>query len=295
MQWHHLKCEDLDEEDWKILSLGKKNIKWYCNNCEGRVNEIVKEDRESDYVDIRRSQREMRKQMEKLMEQMSDMEQKIKDLEKKPIGDELKNTLGLEGENGIKERLRKVEEDTKTKCNAEQVNGIMKHEMTKETDKLKSTLRKTVVEEASKSREKNVIIFRAQESNSNLKDEISKHDKELAEKLIRHCKGEINDNTIEKLVRLGRKEPGKTRPLLIAFKDLESKKDLFRNVSELGKETTPEELKSLALEHDMTIKEREEKKKLVEEAKRLNQENPEYRHIVKGAPWNREIVAYNRN
>ena len=78
MQWHHLKCEDLDEEDWKILSLGKKNIKWYCNNCEGRVNETVKEDRESDYVDIRRSQREMRKQMEKLMEQMSDMEQKLR-------------------------------------------------------------------------------------------------------------------------------------------------------------------------------------------------------------------------
>ena len=82
-----------------------------------------------------------------------------------------------------------------------------------------------------------------------------------------------------------------SRPLLVSFKELDTKKGLFRNLKELGKDGAPEDLKNLSVSHDMTEQERKENRELVDKAKKRDTEDPTHKHIVRGAPWNREIVA----
>ena len=44
----------------------------------------------------------------------------------------------------------------------------------------------------------------------------------------------------------------------------------------------------------MTEQERKENRELVDEAKKKDKADPTHKHIVRGAPWNREIVAIPR-
>ena len=78
------------------------------------------------------------------------------------------------------------------------------------------------------SRQKNVIIFKAKESNTNLIEERTKSDKELISKII----DEMNLDTaeqinIEKAVRLGRRKEN-PRPLVITFLALTAKKRVLK-------------------------------------------------------------------
>jgi len=157
---------------------------------------------------------------------------------------------------------------------------------------LQSTVRKTIAEEVSKARENNIIIYRAVEGTSNLKADNINHDKATVRKLIQHCKGTMDEETtINKIIRLGKKEAGTVRPLLVAFNEIETKKGLFRNLKELGKEAALEDLKNLSVSHDMTEQERKENRELVEKAKEKDKEDPTHKHIVREAPWNRQIVS----
>ena len=136
----------------------------------------------------------------------------------------------------MEEKIEANKKLVETKCNAGDVNGIMKDEINKENREMQSTVRKTIAEEVSKAREKTIIIYRAVEGTSNLKADNIKHDKEIVRKLIEQCKGTMEEEkTIDKIIRLGKKEAGTVRPLLVAFKELYTKKGLFRNLKELGK------------------------------------------------------------
>ncbi len=311
-KWYHIACARVTEEENKIIGKSTNNINWYCVLCADKVEEMIHED----WGQWKKKQEEMLSTIGDLTRQLGDMKDKdianmdkrIKTLEEydiKAIKEKIENgaTAGSQESEETKEKIRNLgieieanKKATATKCNSEEVNGIMKAGLNKENREMQSTVRKTVAEEVSKAREKNIIIYRAEEGTSNLKEENIKHDKAIVRKLIQHCKGTMEEDTaIDKIIRLGRKEEGKIRPLLVAFKELETKKGLFRNLKELGQEATPEELKNLSVSHDMTTQEREENKKLVAEARAKDQENPTLRHIVRGAPWNREIVAIRRS
>ena len=142
-------------------------------------------------------------------------------------------------------------------------------------------------------REKNMVIYRAKESTSNLKNEIMNHDKDILRKLLAQCDTEYEEGTIDKILRLGRKEKDKTRPLLVCFKDLDTKKSLFSKLKNL--QQAPEELRALSISHDYTPEEREENKKLREEAKELEAKDPEHKYVIRGPPWNREIIKVAKN
>ena len=54
-------------------------------------------------------------------------------------------------------------------------------------------------------------------------------------------------------------------------------------------------MKILSIDHDYTPEEREENKRLREEAKELEAKDPELKYIVRGLPWNREIIKVAKN
>ena len=192
----------------------------------------------------------------------------------------------------MEERLKNVEKGVKEKVTSEEVNGILKHQLQQEEGRVKTTVRKTVVEEVSKSREKNIIIYRAKEGDSNLKDANIAHDKGIIQELMEVCTGTYQDDSIEKIIRLGRKDASKTRPLLIQFKELETKKQLFKNLRKL--QQADENIKILSISHDLTPEEREENRALLAEAKEKEANEPDYIFQVRGPPWNRAIIKIKR-
>ena len=314
-EWHHIACEGITEEELYILSSGKKNINWFCNKCTIRVSDLITEEREVDYMGIRQRQREMDNIIRSWEARVKQLEEKVRVLEKEPTADELgipqlkdridqlennsKEDGDADGIRNIQTRLdkleetdsgtmQKIEKDIKSKVTSVEVKKMLEDELQKEEKKVKSTVRRTVVEEASKSREKNIIIYRAKEGSSHLKAENITHDKNLLEKLIQKCGGGYNEDKIEKMIRLGKKEDDKTRPLLIQFKELESKKELFRNLKELRE--AEEDLKRLSISHDLTPEERADDKELLTEAMTKEENEPEFKFRLRGPPWNRYIA-----
>ena len=74
----------------------------------------------------------------------------------------------------------------------------------------------------------------------------------------------------------------------LSFKELDSKKSLFSNLKSL--QQAPDNLKALSISHDFTPEEREENKRLREEAKAKETSDPEHKYVIRGPPWNREII-----
>lgn len=89
------------------------------------------------------------------------------------------------------------------------------------------------------------------------------------------------------MYRLGKKEEGKTRPILVQCKEEETKKELFVNLWKL--KNASDRIANLSIGHDMSKEEREETRRLVTEAKSRAKKNPGYRFKLRGPPWKRVI------
>ena len=118
------------------------------------------------------------------------------------------------------------------------------------------------------SRKLNIIIYNAPESQSQLKDNTVKHDKDILKQLTEICTLDLDINTIE-VKRLGEHKPATTRPLLVKFVTEDGKKKLYKNISNLKNSN----LQALSIQNDLTKSEREELKKLVTDAKELEHQS----------------------
>jgi len=71
---------------------------------------------------------------------------------------------------------------------------------------------------------------------------------------------------IVKVVRLGRYEDAKKRPLMIEFSNGHVNNIVIENVTKFG--SAKDHFNGITISHDMTIKEREQCRELMEEAKK---------------------------
>ena len=94
---------------------------------------------------------------------------------------------------------------------------------------------------------------------------------------------------VQKAIRLGKKrDDGSQRPLLIALEKPEKKSLIFKNTAKL-KNTV---YKDISLANDLTKLQREQNKKLREEAKEKNasESTGKYLYKVVGPPWARKVA-----
>ncbi len=287
--WYHPDCENLSQEDYDMLTITESCTKWFCGPCDNKFQWNQRESKET-----REWKEQINTKIDGILEELRRIREdeivalhdKCKDIIEKQIKDLTTTITGIE--EGVRDTKKKV-------CTSEQVDGIVRYAMEKDKKDTQSSVRgmvaKKVVEEVSKAREKNIIIYRAEEGRKILKEENIQHDKQILDDLMSECKVPgTNTGTpyIEKIIRLGKPEEGKTRPMLIVFKDLDTKKSLFRNLHLL--ENAPEAQKKLSISHDLSPEEREENRKMVAKMKEMQQNDPEHKYVIRGTPWNREII-----
>ena len=203
-------------------------------------------------------------------------------------------------------RIEEIEKKLETKCDAHEIQDIIRKEIG--TDKGRSpqvtpsdnakesrgVLRETINEiQDRKARESSFLICNAPEPDTNLKEIRGLKDKELVQGLGGIFDVNIKLHDINEVIRLGKKptQDGKPRPLKVIMKEPESKVRLFKKLWKLRDATDNYKGLSIQNQNDLTKKEREEEKKLLDEA-RANEalDGGKTRFRVRGPPWARRIV-----
>lgn len=140
-------------------------------------------------------------------------------------------------------------------------------------------------------RSKNILLYNLPESSDSSYEERQNHDKSHVLNILRELiDKEFQESEIQKFFRLGKMDNGKnkTRPVLVQFVDKMTKNYLMNNLYNIRKTS----FKDLVITHDMTIKERDQCKKLVEEAKLKEQTETsgEWKFRVRGPPGQMRVV-----
>lgn len=261
-----IQCLDMTVTCYNQLS-SRVDIKWFCPMCKETVEKNLKADRQ--------------------------IEEKCR-LFLKTVEDRLK-MLEVRADNFV--TRDEVQDIIKNTCsNVENPNNV--HETKHNTDTNVSEL---VIREMSerKKRKNNTIMFRVPEPTTNVKLDRINADLRVVKEIGAHIDVNIKDDDIVRVIRLGKKVDNnnsegenthitRSRPLLITFSNESVKKTLFQNVSKLRDITG--ELAAVSVDHDMTPKEREETKAMVEEAKKKEESSSgKFIFRVRGPPWNRYI------
>jgi hypothetical protein len=200
-----------------------------------------------------------------------------------------------------------VKELTKAFLKDESWSDVVKREVVNNLQNMKENISeigkvaeqtKTQVEEVQDKelRRKNVIIYRVEESDAQLFSDRLRHDTDLVNEMINYVTGiDSNDIKLTKIIRLGKRESDKTRPLLIQFDEMMQKNLLMQGTYKL--KDAPAKLKAMIVTHDLTSGEREECKRLVQEAKDKEEHDGsgEWVYRVRGSPGKMRIVRWRRN
>ena len=132
-----------------------------------------------------------------------------------------------------------------------------------------STVTSLLSEEKEKERRKLSLIFhRIPESASEDSLERKTHDiEQVCSVLQNYLKVDVE---VESAVRLGKKDPGKTRLLKVDVSSEKMKKMVLRNSVKLRDESNPDYIKKIFITPDLTPKEQEENKLLREKLFKMN-------------------------
>ena len=278
-----IKCLRIKASEYTAIA--NTNCMWFCPPCKIKVEKQIV------------TEKEIEGRCEAYMAGFND---KIKELEQK-IDCKCDRTE-------VPAIVSKYLEDNQY-CKQDEIKAIVQHEITNNTNnKTPNPNNNELVKELkdSANREPNIVIYNMPEPNTNLKDEVIKQDLGLLTKLCDEiCKIPFDAKTdITKIIRLGKKVPKpedagpeykeKNRPVLVSFAHVTKKEELMGTLGVLKEAEVP--FSQLGISHDMSKQERENNKKLLNEAKRLSdEEQGNWVYKVRGPPWNLKIVKIKKS
>ncbi len=252
----HIKCQGVSEANYEFLKVDE-NILWFCNSCKqttrGMIENLSNVEKRVTALEIKIDSKADKEDVEKLEERVTNLEQNGATMVDKDT-EELSKRLG--------EALKEQEE-------------IIKKNKAKE----EASMTEAVKEMEDRERRKgNIIIYNVSESNSTdsqspKSDDIQKV-KDLCENYLKvkiNIKKDQNQQPL--VIRLGKKEEKKIRPLKLCLSPEDAQK-MLKNAKNLA-QAQNEEFKKMIIKPDLTQMQRNEEKKLVEEKNQKNQEAKE--------------------
>ena len=195
----------------QLTLICKSSAMWFCTSCMPKIRETIKIEK-----DIAKQCSEHYEKLEKICQDMENkFDNKFTDVENKVdtkcskqeveaiVNDKLK-TLSVKGGD---EKITKMVQTTVT----DMVDAKIQHKLAESEKEIADR----------KSREKNIIMFKAGEQDTNLIEERVKSDKEFVGKILNEMHFESREHfTIEKVIRLGKRKENpldNPRPLIVTF------------------------------------------------------------------------------
>ena len=135
----------------------------------------------------------------------------------------------------------------------------------------------------------NIIIHRLEENNKTNKEDQDKEDKITVTDICNTLGVNVDDSDISKCFRLGTKGD-RPRPILVTFTSCDKKDLIMKNTKGLKDSDL-----NIAISHDLTKLQREERRALLAEAKREEENYPgDFKYVVLGPPERPYIKKFPR-
>jgi len=192
-------------------------------------------------------------------------------------------------ENQLKTNLVTVATEKEQAVSDEMIKFVVQEEMKKITEE----------DQDVESRRRNIIIYRAPEKKIDSVSDRKASDLAYVKDLLDGVFSiELQEQDIEKMYRLGRFSEDKAHPLLVAFKSYEQKDQIMANLWKLKQPI--EKFRGISISHDLHPKEREERKRLLAEAKQEHEANESdqlenYKFLVVGRGQRRRVIKLKRS
>ena len=273
-----LKCIDMNDDAYTYMS--RAEVLWCCKSCCKMVRKIMKEKTNPE--------NQNRKDTKDILDKMKDLEQGINKLD--VMEDKFNHLSGLmedrmtrmeESMNDFNMHIQKATEDKDLTTEPTWASRLRSCIEVKETNQdqahnkplenIKTILKETIEEKEKESadidkRVTNVIIFRAPEEETSRKGVQEENDKALITELLNSI--ECEDIEFSDATRLGIKESksrDSCRPLRFKVPNENAKSRIMSNLFKI--KHAPERIQSLAISHDLTKAQRDERRKKLEELK----------------------------
>jgi len=297
--WKCIDCLDLTTDVYdQLLLLPSCGLKWYCDSCDKAVGNPNTTDKIDKLVSVVEKMVEKFVDIEDKLREKSDLsavthlDTRIKTLEENFHRHEKDMELRLATVDGnvvrhVQEKLQEFEEHSLNRNNGTSVvEDAVKVEVIRKMDEEKDI----------ESRQNNIIIYRVPETQSDNLDTRNESDRKFVQDLLKSVfEIEAEDRDIEKQFRLGRfdNSADTARPLLVKFKKLEDKNTVMSNLCSLRR--AEERFKGISVAHDLTPKQREERKRMVAEAKQDHESNESepvenFRFLVVGQGPRKRVI-----
>lgn len=283
--WFHITCQDLPEgvDIYKLLSL--ETIHWFCKSCNNRAATLLKS-------------------VVKLQEKHEKLENEL--LETKSNVARIENNVVkiLEATNSLEQKVNKIEDviskgfsnAEETAIEAKLINSLKKEfeptfaQVLAQTNTMETRVKEfesSIVEvQDREKRSHNIMIYRAPEQET-----VS--DKAFCLELFNEAlETNVNEDDLKGVFRVGKKGTD-PRPIVVQFREKHIKNKVFDCLFKLGE--AEEKFKNLSISHDLSPKEREECKALVEQAKEKEKSEPgDFIWRVRGLPGQLRLVKIKR-
>ena len=264
LYWWHSKCLGLSNEGYEILN--GDNTSWYCDNCKIHSKNL-------------------RDLMVTMQQNVTKLENRIEVLETTKISKEEATEL-------IKEEIQSAETD---RIIEEKIDKKIEEKMENaEATTTSTTSRMTtlqVVQEYMKDltdvekRASNLVMHKLPESPSEDKQEQDRSDQANVKEILKFIEPTIKEDSITKMIRLGKKTPDNTRPVLIQFKEKEAPTSIIKNAKKLKDSRW-----NVSISRDLPKAVREFRNHLMTEAKRNTTDPENFLFRVVGEPGKERIV-----
>jgi len=271
--------------DYKLKTL-EGNVHKKLGELEEKFNERLKEQHRVMDDTLLKVKEDMISRIKEVQGQAENQRRQIVEVKEKVVTKE-------ELDKAFVQQTERLTENNKPESFADIVKQQLEEQMGHYNESLQhvqtsieETRVKSLEERDKENRVRNVIIYRAPESQETRFDERQKADRDFCKKLITEGLDlEFRDDDIQKTIRLGKKDEDTTirRPLLVEFRSRMQKNEIMESLNKL--KNVEAVYKQLSIAHDMTQRERDQCRTLVEEAKQKEaQETGNYIYRVRGQP-----------
>jgi len=263
---------------------------WFCQDCIGPASKLIK-----NLSTIKQRQDELDNELTKSNIRQSSIEGEVK--ENKRALDNMQQCMSF-----MSDQLKEIQAELASKHEAPyQWSEIVSQAVDDKLERVAveiSEVEKAIIDTRKKAievkdmedRSNNMILYRVPENPPGNYDEIIKHDTDFCLDMCRDVFGlDMQSDDVTRVYRLGKRGES-PRPMLVRLSSRPLKNRIMESTFKL--KNAEDKYKGVIIAHDMTKQQREECKKLVQEAKDRESQDPsgEYIYRVRGAPEEMKIV-----
>lgn len=267
-RWVHARCQNIDQHVYAFIRDHPNNgINFFCEGCNISAAGMVKiMTALKDRVDkLETDMQEMKKKMKNKVDKNSIKSIVGDSLEDDDLSEKMNDIIESKVDNEL--AARNLGEINKTQI-SEAITGSVQEELEKQK------------------RKNNIIIHGMKETHAPEDGDVETEPNDLAKvvKILKITDPELKEGDLGACERIGQPQPGKNRPIIIEIKKAQAKTKIMKNLGNLGGKGL-----GISIVNDLTHTQREEQKKLVEEAKH-REESGDGKYRVVGPPGKMKLI-----